>query len=75
MPSFKRYQGEWLNVVTATIREHRYTLVYPPYEYRQALRQIGAWASDPRLDFNWLDVGQLSQEVMRLRDKQAGVAR
>jgi hypothetical protein len=56
-----------VNIVTGkTADGHTYALCYVDSERANALRTIGRWASDPRLDFSWYDAGGMGASIRNL---------
>lgn len=43
--------------------DQRYLFVYFSGQEAELLRQFGRWASNPDLDFNWMDAATLSARV------------
>lgn len=52
-----------LHMIVIVKGEERYVFMFTPAKRDMALRQIGAWASNPELSFSWYDAAIVSQRV------------
>lgn len=42
---------------------HTYAVIFDESTRADALRQLGAWASNPELNFTWYDAAMASQKI------------
>lgn len=55
-----------INVTALCKGPERYILLFDDSHRSEALRQLGRWASNRKLSFDWYDAARLSQEVRRV---------
>lgn len=52
-----------VNVLALVKGAERYVVLFQDDQKKEALRQLGRWASNADLAFNWYDAATLSQRV------------
>ncbi len=52
-----------LNIVALVRGADRYMIVYDADNKAEALRQLGRWACNKELNFDWMDAARLSQAL------------
>lgn len=55
-----------LRIHTLQKGNEQYAVAYDADSKTEALRQLGRWASDPDLSFNWYDAACMSQVIRTL---------
>lgn len=69
---------EFVNITGAWKNESEphevYLIVWPDSKRRDALQQLGRWASNPDLSFTWYDAAKASSNIAEAtRDNYTGV--
>ena len=54
-----------INVIILVKGDERYIFLYEDSERTECLRQLGRFASNPELSFNWFDAATLSQKIRK----------
>jgi hypothetical protein len=58
------------NILAITKGEEQYVFLFDNKSRSALLRQLGKFAMDPELSFDWGDVGTLCKAARRLREAQ-----
>ena len=61
-----RLQLLTIYAVQLTRGAHTYRVHWTDETRKEARRQLGRWASDPDMNFNWYDAAVLSQEMRKV---------
>ncbi len=52
-----------LNILALVRGADRYMIVYDADNKAEALKQLGRWACNKELNFDWMDAARLSQQL------------
>ncbi len=52
-----------LNILALVRGNDRYMIVYDADNKAEALKQLGRWACNKELNFDWMDAARLSQQL------------
>ncbi len=52
-----------LNILALVRGSDKYMIVYDSASKAEALKQLGRWACNKELSFDWIDAARLSQEL------------
>ncbi len=58
-----RLETPVINILALVRGSDRYMIVYDADNKAEALRQLGRWACNKELTFDWMDAARLSQEL------------
>ncbi len=58
-----RLETPVLNILALVRGNDRYMIVYDADNKAAALRQLGRWACNKELNFDWMDAARLSMEL------------
>lgn len=58
-----RLETPVLNILALVRGADRYMIVYDADSKAEALKQLGRWACNKELGFDWMDAARLSQEL------------
>ncbi len=58
-----RLETPVLNILALVRGADRYMIVYDAAAKAEALKQLGRWACNKELSFDWMDAARLSQEL------------
>lgn len=59
-------RGSAFHIIGLVSNGETYLLTFWSWQIAEALRQLGRWASDPRLAFNWYDAAVMSHRIRKL---------
>lgn len=60
-----------INVLALVKGSERYVFLFDDNNRTETLRQIGRYAADPDLSFNWYDAAVMSQKIRQAAQQQA----